>query len=270
MNFIRDHKNKIILITITIAMIISMLLAGAGKPNAGIVSNTVGIVLKPFQSVGTYILNSFKYGKDASKFKNENTFLKQQLITMTKKANDYDKLVAENEKLRSMLELRKRSEDYSLVAASVIGADVDNWSSVLKINKGLSDGINKNDAVITELGLVGYVSEVGRNWANITTIIDSSASVSAKVDRIDEYCMIQGDISLFDKGFCSMKYMTTESAISEGDILTTSGEGGIYPPGIAIGKINEIKSNSNGLSWDAVIEPVVDFSSIDEIFVIID
>lgn len=268
MNFFRDHKNKVILTVVTIVSVISMLFASSGKPNAGIVSNTVGIVLKPFQSVGTYLVNCFRYGADASKFKNENTLLKEQLIVMSKKAGDYDNLVKENEKLRTMLELQKKAKDYSLIAASVIGTDADNWSSIIKINKGLSNGINKNDAVITENGLVGYVSEIGRNWAHIKTIIDATTSVGAKVNRIDEYCMVQGDISLYDKGFCSLKYMTTESSISEGDMLTTSGEGGIYPEGIIIGKINEIKSDSNGLSWDAVIEPVVDFSSVSEVFVI--
>lgn len=270
MNFFRDNKNTIILSLVTIALVVTMICSSAGKPNAGIVSNTVGVVLRPFQSVGTYIVNCFKYGSDAEKFENENTLLKQQLILMTQKAADYDNLADENTKLRAMLELSKNSSEHRLKAASVIATDVENWTSIVKLDKGLSDGIKKNDAVITEKGLVGYVSEVGRSWANVVTVVDTSASVSAMVDRIEEYCMVQGDISLYADGFCAMKYLTTESAISVGDIVTTSGSGGIYPAGITIGKVNEIKPNSNGLSWDAVVEPVVDFSDLGEVFVIIE
>ncbi len=270
MNFFRDNRNTVLLILVSVILVAAMIAYSSGKPNAGIVNDTVGVVLKPFQSVGAYVGNCFRYASNADKFENENSLLKQQLIVMTQRAGNYEELKEENERLRAMLELQKNSADFTLKAASVIAADTENWSSTLKLDKGLSDGIKKNDAVMTETGLVGYVSEVGRNWAKVVTIIDNTSSVSAMIDRIGEYCMVQGDISLFDDGFCAMKYVTTESAISVGDILVTSGEGGVYPGGIRIGKINEIISNTNGLSLDAVIEPSVDFSELNEVFVVID
>ena len=79
MNFFRDNKNIIIISLITVLFVSSMIASTVGKPNAGIVSNTIGVVLRPFQSVGTYIINCFKYGADADKFATENTLLKQQL-----------------------------------------------------------------------------------------------------------------------------------------------------------------------------------------------
>ncbi|MBR5507620.1 MAG: rod shape-determining protein MreC [Clostridia bacterium] len=269
MNFFRDHKNKIFLSLATVIFVVVMISSAAGKPNAGMVSDTVGVVLKPFQSVGTYFVNCFRYGEDAETFEAENTRLKKELITANKKAADYDALAKENAKLRSMLELKESSTEFEMKAASVIGTDTQNWTSVLQLDKGLSDGIKKNDAVITESGLVGYVSSVGRNWAKVVTVIDVSSSVGAKVDRIDEYCVVKGDADLYSRGFCSMNYVTTQSKISVGDILTTSGEGGVFPKGIIIGKINDISSNTNGLSLDATVEPAVDFSSVSEVFVII-
>lgn len=269
MNFFRDHKNTILIVLATIVFTITMICSASGKPNAGIVSDTVGVVLKPFQAVGTYFVNCFRYGKDAETFESENTRLKKELITANKKAADYDGLSKENARLRSMLELKESSTEFEMKAASVIGTDTQNWTSVLKLDKGLSDGIKKNDAVITESGLVGHVISVGRNWAKVATVIDSSSSVGAKVERIDEYCVVKGDIDLYSKGFCAMNYVTTQSKISAGDILTTSGEGGIFPKGIIIGKINEISPNTNGLSLDATVEPAVDFSTVKEVFVII-
>ncbi len=269
MNFFRDHKNIIVIILVTVVLVIAMISSSSGKPNAGMVSDTVGVVLKPFQAVGTYFVNCFRYGKDAEKFEAENTKLKKELIIANKKAADYDELSEENARLRSMLELRESSKEFELKAASVIGTDTQNWTSVLKIDKGLSAGIKKNDAVITESGLVGYVSDVGREWAKVVTIVDATSSVGAKVDRIDEYCVVKGDADLYSKGFCAMNYVTTQSKVSAGDILTTSGTGGVFPEGIIIGKINEISPNTNGLSLDATVEPAVDFSSVSEVFVII-
>jgi len=268
MNFFRNHKNSIIIILATVLFISLMISSSSGKPNAGIVSNTVGVVLKPFRIVGTYVSNCLRYGADADKFETENTLLKQQLISMTQKSAHYDKLSEENAKLRSMLELSKTSLEYNLKAANVISSDTQNWSSCLTIDKGLKDGIKKNDAVITEIGLVGYVSEVGRNWSKVVTLLDTTSSVGAVVERIEEYCIIQGDVSLLDENLCAIKYLTTDTAVSVGDIVATSGSGGIYPSGITIGKITEVKPNSNGISWDAVVAPLVDFSDVGEVFVI--
>ena len=82
-------------------------------------------------------------------------------------------------------------------------------------------------------------------------------------------CVVKGDADLYSKGFCAMNYVTTQSKVSAGDILTTSGTGGVFPEGIIIGKVNEISPNTNGLSLDATVEPAVDFSSVSEVFVII-
>ncbi len=269
MIFFRDNKNKIIVILITAILTLSMAVSATGRPVANIFTDTFGIILSPFQSFFMYVSNCLKYASNAEKFDDENTILKQQIILLEKRARDYDELVKENAHLRSMLDLKKNHEEYKLKAANVTSYSAENWSSILKINKGMSSGIKKNDTVINETGLVGYVSDVGRNWAEVTTIIDVSSSVGAVAERVDEGCIVKGDISGYDSGLCVMKYATTDSAIAIGDLLVTSGKGGIYPGGISIGKIKEITVNPNGLSQDAIVEPTVDFSGLGEVFVII-
>lgn len=268
MIFLKTNRNKIILISVTFVLVVLMAISSIDKDKAGIVSNTFGIVLSPMQKIVTYVSDSLSYGADRDKYAAENNLLKQQLVTAQKRAADYDDLAEENTRLRAMLDLQKASKDYTLTACDVISADANNWTSVLRINKGLKHGIKKNDTVITEAGLVGFVSSVGRTWADVTTIIDTSASVSAVISRIDEYCMLQGDISVFEDNLCVMKYASGDSAVSVGDILTTSGDGGIFPSGIQIGKITKITANTNGISQDAVIEPFVDFKHLDTVLVI--
>lgn len=269
MIFLKTNKNKILLFSVTVILVTVMAFSTMGKEKADIISNTFGVILSPVQKVVTYVSDCLSYGSDRSKYADENKILKQQLVTAQKRAADYEELEEENARLRSMLELQKISQDYKLVASDVVATNATNWSSSLKISKGLSSGIKKNDTVITESGLVGYVSDVGRNWAEVTTVIDTSSSVSAVIDRIDEYCMLQGDISLYEDNLCMMKYASVDTSISVGDILTTSGEGGIFHSGIQIGKITEIKVNKNGISQDAIVEPFVNFDKLDTVMVII-
>lgn len=270
MNFFRDNKNPILLIVASLFFVIVMIVSSIGNPNAGVFSDTFGIILKPFQSFSTFVSNCFEYADNAEKYKNENLILKEQLITADKNAKDYSKLAAENEKLRAMLDLKENSTDINLVASSVIAVDTENWTRILKLDKGLSDGIKKNDAVITESGLVGYVSDVGRSWAEVVTIIDSTSSVGAKLEKNDEYCIVNGDVKLSEKQLCSMKYVTLDVSLSHGDKIITSGEGGIYPEGIVIGRISEINENADGMSQDAVVEPAVNFKELNDVFVMID
>jgi len=267
MIFLKTNKNKIIIISVTVILILSMLVSSMGKDKAGIVSNTFGIILTPMQTAADYLMQALSYGAQKNKFENENTILKQQLITAQSQSADYERLASENARLRAMLELKKTSYGLDLVAADVVANDSSGWSGAIKINKGVSSGIKKNDTVITEAGLVGFVSKVGQNWAVVTTIVDLSSSVSAVIERINEYCIVQGDISLFDKNLCSMKYASADSALSTGDIVSTSGDGGIYPAGIQIGKITKITVNTNGISQDAVIEPFADFSKLSAVMV---
>ena len=269
MNFFRDNKNPILLVISSLFFILLMIFSSVSSPNAGVFTDAFGLFLKPFQSFGTYVSNCFEYADNSEKYKNENMILKEQLVIANENAKNYSKLASENSRLRSMLDLKENATEMKLEAASVIGTDTENWSRILKIDKGSADGININDYVITESGLVGYVCDVGRNWANVETIIDPNSSVGAKIEKNDEYCIVDGDISLTEKKLCIMKYVTVDISISQGDIVVTSGEGGIYPEGILVGRICEIKENTDGMSQDAVIEPAVNFNELNDVLVIV-
>ena len=163
---------------------------------------------------------------------------------------------------------KENEKDFDTVACDVVAYQIDNFSKTFTINKGISDGITRNCAVITPYGLVGYVSEVGRNWATVSPIVDSRVSVSATIPRVANTAIVQGDMNLMDKGLCKMTYVSIESGIEVGDHIETSGAGGIIPAGIYIGKIQEIKDDVTGVSKEAIIKPGVDFLDLNEVLVI--
>jgi len=184
----------------------------------------------------------------------ENTILKQ-----------YQK---DNERLRVLLELDQKYAQYPKVGAQVIGKDPGNWYDVFLINKGSNHGLKVDMVVLAGSGLVGRIIEVGANYSKVLSIIDDTSSVSAQVLRTDEVGNVRGDKTLMNEGLCRVQYVNIEAQMIPGDELVTSHLGDIYPPGILIGTIQEVKTESHGLTKYALLEPVVDFKHLEEVLVI--
>lgn len=261
------------LISTTVILVVLIIVgATVNRKKAGGVSNVMGTVLSPAQGLlagaGNSVSGFFEYLTNMNRYEKENKALRERIATLEDELRKTDELKAENERLRKMLELNESEKEYETVAADVIAYEMDNLSKTYTINKGIKDGITQNCAVITPYGLVGYISEVGRNWAKISPIVDSRVSVSASVQRVSKTAIVQGDMTLMENGLCKMTYVTKESGIEIGDHVETSGAGGLIPAGIYIGKVSEIKDDVTGISKEAIIKPGVDFSDLNEVMVI--
>lgn len=273
MYFFQKNKFKIMLIAATVLLVI-MIIAGTGnlRRRANVAENAVGAAISPAQGAVTTVSGSlegfFNYLRNMKGYEKENQKLRERVALLEDDLRKTESLKSENERLRELLELKQTEKDYKTVAADVVSFSADNFSRSYTINKGLKDGITENCAVITANGLVGYVFEVGRNWAKVCAITDSNVSVSASVTRVSNTAIVQGDMGLMEKGMCKMTYVSKEAGLEVGDFVETSGAGGIIPAGIYIGKVYEIKDDVTGVSQEAVIKPGVDFSDIDEVLVI--
>ena len=189
----------------------------------------------------------------------------QQLESQNQRNIEYKK---ENERLRKMLDLKDTYKEFYLVSANITGRDSSTWFLSFTIDKGTNDGIKMTDTVITPYGLVGHVTDIGSDWAMITTILDSQSTVAVMVERTEDFATVDGDIDLSAQGLCKMTYISKDSTVTVGDMVKTSGLGGVYPKGINVGKITKIHPENKGVSQYAEIEPSVDFNSIYEVFVI--
>jgi len=273
MYFFQKNKYKIMLIGVTIVLVVSIIVGSAvSRKKAGESSDFLEIVFSPFQSAASSVSNSvsgfFNYLTRMKTYEKENEVLRERVAVLEDELRKKDDLKEENSRLRKMLDLKNNQKDYETVAADVIAYEIDNLTKVYTINKGIKDGITENCAVITPFGLVGYVSEVGRNWAKVSPIIDSRVSVSATIHRVSNTAIIEGDMSLMEEGLCKMTYIPKELGIEIGDQIETSGAGGMIPSGIYIGKVTEIKDDVTGVSKEAIVKPGVDFSSLNEVLVI--
>mgnify|MGYP004484497863 FL=1 len=234
--------------------------------------NILGTVFTPVKSVATHIGNSvekfFRTFADYDKLKSENETLKAENDDLTVRLEKSYHLETENERLRNLLSLTEKLPEYNKTEATVVSVSDDKVSSVFTINKGSLSGIKEKDVVIASDGLVGYVRNVGVNWATVVTILDPQVAVGAFLPRTELVAMTEGHRELKGDGLCRLSYLENTSLINRGDTVVTSGLGGLYPEGITIGKISEITVSDNGLSQYGIITPSVDFSSLRYVYVL--
>ncbi len=269
MSFSKKRVWTSVLIIIIAAIILAYLSRGGKNP----VSKAVNYVITPIESkisdVVNPIKNVFSYIGKMSEYEAENNRLRAENIELSSKIKDVSVYKEENERLRKLLDIAD-SYEYETVAARVVAYETENWFSYVTLDKGTSSGINVSDTVITSDGLLGQVTDVGPNWSKVSTIINAESSAGVRITRNGEIGIVEGDATLSKSRKCRLGYLTANASIIAGDILKTSGLGGIYPPGISVGKISEISKDNMGRLDYAIIEPFINFDKLYEVVVITD
>lgn len=241
-----------------------------GKVN--FISDAVGIVISPVQGAFSWVFDNIThigvYFSNLDRLEKENVQLKKDVLQLQADLSEKEKYEQENERLRGLLDLKTANKNFDTVGASVIGREANFSTGIIRIDKGTIDGISKNDVVTDSGGLVGYISEIGTTWADVTTILAPETSVSCILPRTGEIIMLGADISGSRKKLCKLSYISPNSTISVGEAVETSGEGGIYPEGLFVGRIEDISDEKNGIAKEAVLKPMADFSSLREVLVI--
>lgn len=264
----------IIILIITVIIFILMGISFALVSNNATISGTnvaeavVSPVQKFFSSIGSSVGGFFEFVGDMRGYKEENLQLKDEVEKQAQQIRELESYKQENQRLRSLLELKDNNADKDMVGCEIIAKDPGNWFDVFTIDKGKNYNIKKDDVVVTNNGLVGRITEVGSNWAKVVAIIDTDSSVGAQVTRTQDIAIVDGDMSLADSGRCKLSSVTNGTSLVVGDEVETSGLGGIYPKGILIGTVSEIKSDATGYTQYAIIDTAVDFERIREVLVI--
>lgn len=209
-----------------------------------------------FKRAKTDLLSYFNNNYDAHRMREKVRGLENQV-------NQLQELGLENKRLAQLADL-KQHLSYPSVVSRVIGWDTSAWTSSLIIDKGTKHGITKDMAVVFESGLVGRVIESGRFVSRVLLITDPQNNVGARMQRTREIGIVQGA----SKTNCKMTYMSKFADIKKGDLVVTSGLSTFYPKGIPIGRITEIYSDESNLYKYAYLEPVVDFSVLEEVVVL--
>lgn len=270
--YLRKNGIRVGVIVAATAMLI-ILGAAARGGNISFVQNASGIVKAPVQKVLRSAVNWFDslYGflYNYDKLLAENESLRSQLADAQKSARDGIEASEENTRLRQLLELREKHTDYELESCKVVLWSSSNWSSNFTISKGSSSGIEVGDPVITEYGaVVGQITELGTTWATVSTVIDVDSSVGAFVGASGNSGMVVGEYSFMKRKEAKLAYLADGAQIFIGDDVLTSGSGGAFPAGLVIGTITAVQTEAGGQIEYGIVAPQADLDSLVQVFII--
>ncbi len=270
--FFKSRKFKIAA-TLTALMLIISIIARVAGGMMSPQSNLLGTLMAPIHKMvsalsgGITDFNETLKGSEALIL--ENSQLKEQINQLNGKIADYDTLKNENEFYKNYLGIKESNPDFVFADAVIISRDTTDAFGAFTIDKGSLEGIEQYDPVITDAGLVGYVTSVGLTSSKVTTVLSPEISVSAVDSRTGDSGVVSGNIGTITKGYTKLSNLQRSAAVAVGDYVVTAG-GGVFPKGILIGKIKNISQDEYTSVLFAEIEPFVKVSEVRQVMVITD
>lgn len=193
-------------------------------------------------------------------YRGEISRLRGELELARRKAEESKFVLEENQRLKDLLSFRK-AIPFTTVAAEVIGRDPSNWSNSIIIDKGAAGGVKPNRAVMSTMGLVGRVLEVGRYSSKVILITDPNSKVGVVVQRNRQGGILTGR----PDGKCKMLYISLDSDVARGDKVVTAGFGTVFPRGILVGEVSEVGREPGRLYKYAIVAPSQEMARLEEV-----
>lgn len=173
----------------------------------------------------------------------------------------------ENARLRQLLGWERQSP-WKVKSARVILREPSNWWRTVQINLGSRDGVQVNLSVITMEGLVGRVSSVGLTSSQVLLLGDPDCKVSAQVENATRDAGIIGASGPLDRELVEMGYLSGSANLKSGQVVRTSGNGGIYPANITVGTVVDSHPAEYGLATVARVKLAANLNALEEVWVI--
>lgn len=234
--------------------------------------SAISMVVVPLQkgmnNLGLWTYDKYTTLQEISVVLDENKELKSKVDDLTEENNQLRQDTYELSRLRELYQLDEKYTGYTKVGARIIEVTANNWSKAFKVDKGSDDGIQKDMNVIAGGGLVGIVTEVGKNYSIIKTIIEDNNSVSGMLIDTNETCIVEGNIEQSDSGFVKLTHFKSGITVRDGDKVVTSNISDKYLQGILIGYAKDVTPDSNNLTQSGYLVPAVDFNNLQEVLII--
>jgi rod shape-determining protein MreC len=226
-------------------------------------------ITAPFQNLFDQVVNSteafwLNYFHLVN-VRHENRQLKNELLELRMANSRYQELLETQERIEALLQF-KQTLNLPVIPAQVIGLDPSGWFKSIIIDKGKQAGLRLDMPVVNAFGVVGRVVSVSPNYAKVLLIIDQNSAIDCLIQRSRDRGMLKGLMS----EICKLDYVVKSSDVKVGDILVTSGLGGVFPKGLPMGRVLKVKEMPGELFKDVSIMPAVDFSKLEEVLVVIE
>jgi rod shape-determining protein MreC len=213
-------------------------------------------VTSPFRAVGSYLSGSSLSREEAAALKKQNTELKQRLAQL-------EEARLENERLQQLIQFAQ-VQNLQSIGARVIGRPAQAWEGVITIDRGAHDGMRVGAPVIAAGGLVGQVIEVSPWSSKVRLITDPDSGVAVLVQRTRATGIVRGNID----GRLALEFVDKAKLPKAGDVVLTSGMGGVYPKGLVVGDITDVAAPQADLYPQIAVTSRVALSDIEEVLVL--
>ena len=238
---------------------------------SGLLNQIVGKAIDPLVSIQGWfssrvqaMVEFFTIPRDVATLREENAALKNQVSQLQSELLSARQQLTETDILYALLDYARAKPENKYVAASVIGRDTSPFVKYIIINHGSDDGILKGMPVVTEQGLVGKVSAVTASAARVQLITDPGSIINVRLEEAQTEGQVVGSVT----GDVSLEMVDPGVKLQEGDLILTSGLGGIYPADILIGQLISPQQGESDLFQSASIQPVVDFVNLRAVLII--
>ncbi|MNK88966.1 Cell shape-determining protein MreC precursor [compost metagenome] len=222
--------------------------------------------LKPgwtlMQSAVTTVRGGAAYFQDLEALRQENTRLQQSLTLAESELARRIEVDTQNKRLSQLVELQHQYGGKG-VAAQVVARTPDNWRKRLVVNRGMQDGIGTDSVVMSPRGLIGRVLVAGPSTSIISLLTDPGQTVATLGQRSRSPGIVtgEGDATL------AMRYMPQQVDFRIGDLVLTSGFGGVFPKGIPVGKVVRVDQRPGAITPEVTIVPTADLDRIEEVMI---
>jgi len=221
-------------------------------------------VLRVSHNAAQSVFEAFHFFGSIGNLASENGSLKKQVEQLQSESAQLQEVQRENAALRSQLKFSQK-QSFTLEPTFVIGYDPTSFTEYLTLDKGSESKIAVNNPVITDSGiLIGRVAEVGWKTSKVLLVTDSTSSVSTTIQDSRATGLVHGDHGL---GLV-MELIPQDEVVKSGDRVVTSGLGGTFPKGLALGEVESVSQSANELFQTARIKPYTSLHDVEIAFVI--
>ena len=268
-------QNKRLMIVLAAIILLVALLGYSLRNNRNLsipeqfIKDTVSLTEKVFNKPAQYIAGFFNNISDLKDTYKENQILKSKLDKYVELSVREKELEKENKELKDLIGYTKDLSDYESIQATVTIRDPDKWQQIITIDKGSTNGVEKEMAVVTAKGLIGKVKNVSKfsSTVQLLSASDRTNRISAKINQKNTvFGLIEGyDV---EKQTLLFKRIPSNAKVKKGQTVVTSGLGGVFPKTLVIGKVEEVEPDEHGLTQTAYIKPQADFNDINHVIVV--
>ena len=268
--FFRSRKFKILMASVAALLVIVItvsLITSVSSPISSFISTVTTPVQKTVTSVSDKLGDWKKQFGDNEALAKEIERLEAEKAELAGQLTEMEQIRQENEFYEQFLGIKEKHSAMLFQFSSVVSRDHSGPYMTFTIDVGLINGVAKYDPVITPDGLVGYITETAPTYSKVTTVLSPRLKAGGRDNRTADEGIISGKAELAKDGSCYIYNLQRDCTVSIGDYIVTAG-GGVFPEGLIVGTVSDIKQQSKDTSLYAVVDSAVDFDDIRNVMVI--